>query len=110
MVASLRFAPRRLLTASFPDKIRHVGGRTAEGMGRPAKQAPGAARALLSHAPMVTHFETHWGEAHARQEQYRPACDGPACAGPGLLQRDQVHDVGYFGPGTFEQSPILDTD
>jgi hypothetical protein len=32
---------------------------------------------------MVTHFETHWGEAHARQEQYRPACDGPACAGPG---------------------------
>ena len=27
-----------------------------------------------------------------------------------LLQRDQVHDVGYFGPGTFEQSPILDTD
>ena len=59
VVASLRFAPRRLLTASFPDKIRHVGGRTAEGMGRPAKQAPGAERALLSHAPMVTHFETH---------------------------------------------------
>ena len=27
-----------------------------------------------------------------------------------LLQRHQVHDVGYFGPGTFEQSPILDTD
>jgi hypothetical protein len=26
-----------------------------------------------------------------------------------LLQRHQVHDVGYFGPGTFEQFPILDT-
>jgi hypothetical protein len=27
-----------------------------------------------------------------------------------LLQRHQVHDVGYFGPGTFEQFPIPDTD
>jgi hypothetical protein len=27
-----------------------------------------------------------------------------------LLQRHQVHDVGYFGPGTFEQFPALDTD
>jgi len=27
-----------------------------------------------------------------------------------LLQRHQVHDVGYFGPGTFEQFPILGTD
>ena len=27
-----------------------------------------------------------------------------------LLQRHQVHDVGYFGPGTFEQFPILDAD
>jgi hypothetical protein len=27
-----------------------------------------------------------------------------------LLQRHQVHDVGYFGPGTFEQFPTLDTD
>ena len=27
-----------------------------------------------------------------------------------LLQRHHVHDVGYFGPGTFEQFPILDTD
>ena len=27
-----------------------------------------------------------------------------------LLQRYQVHDVGYFGPGTFEQFPILNTD
>jgi len=27
-----------------------------------------------------------------------------------LLQRHQVHDVGYFAPGTFEQLPILDTD
>ena len=27
-----------------------------------------------------------------------------------LLQRHQVHDVGYFGPGTFEQFPILNTD
>ena len=27
-----------------------------------------------------------------------------------LLQRHQVHGVGYFGPGTFEQFPILDTD
>jgi hypothetical protein len=26
-----------------------------------------------------------------------------------LLQRHQVHDVGYFGPGTFEQFPILDS-
>jgi len=26
-----------------------------------------------------------------------------------LLQRHQVHDVGYFGPGTFEQFPILNT-
>ena len=26
-----------------------------------------------------------------------------------LLQRHGVHDVGYFGPGTFEQFPILDT-
>jgi hypothetical protein len=26
-----------------------------------------------------------------------------------LLQRNQVHDVGYFRPGTFEQFPILDT-
>ena len=25
-----------------------------------------------------------------------------------LLQRHQVHDVGYFGPGTFEQFPVLD--
>ena len=25
------------------------------------------------------------------------------------LQRHQVHDVGYFGPGTFEQFPIPDT-
>ena len=59
VVASLRFAPRRPLTASFPGTIRHLAGRTAEGMGRPAKKAPGAARALLSNAPMVTHFETH---------------------------------------------------
>jgi hypothetical protein len=27
-----------------------------------------------------------------------------------LLQRHQVHDVGYFGPGTFEQFPIVNTD
>jgi hypothetical protein len=27
-----------------------------------------------------------------------------------LLQHHQVHDVGYFAPGTFEQFPILDTD
>jgi hypothetical protein len=26
-----------------------------------------------------------------------------------LLQRHGVHDAGYFGPGTFEQFPILDT-
>jgi hypothetical protein len=26
-----------------------------------------------------------------------------------LLQRHQVHDVGYFGPGTFEQFPIPDS-
>jgi hypothetical protein len=26
-----------------------------------------------------------------------------------LLQRHHVHDVGYFGPGTFEQFPIPDT-
>jgi hypothetical protein len=26
-----------------------------------------------------------------------------------LLQRHRVHDLGYFGPGTFEQFPILDT-
>lgn len=25
-----------------------------------------------------------------------------------LLQRHQVHNLGYFGPGTFEQFPILD--
>jgi hypothetical protein len=25
-----------------------------------------------------------------------------------LLQRHYVHDLGYFGPGTFEQFPILD--
>jgi hypothetical protein len=25
-----------------------------------------------------------------------------------LLQRHDVHDLGYFGPGTFEQFPILD--
>jgi hypothetical protein len=27
-----------------------------------------------------------------------------------VLQHHQVHDVGYFGPGTFEQFPILDRD
>jgi hypothetical protein len=27
-----------------------------------------------------------------------------------LLQHHDVHDVGYFGPGTFEQFPALDTD
>jgi hypothetical protein len=27
-----------------------------------------------------------------------------------LLQRHQVHDVGYFAPGTFEQFPLPDTD
>jgi len=27
-----------------------------------------------------------------------------------LLQHHYVHDVGYFGPGTFEQFPILDGD
>ena len=27
-----------------------------------------------------------------------------------LLQRHDVHDLGYFGPGTFEQFPILDAD
>ena len=26
-----------------------------------------------------------------------------------LLQRHAVHDLGYFGPGTFEQFPIFDT-
>jgi hypothetical protein len=26
-----------------------------------------------------------------------------------LLQRHRVHDLGYFGPGTFEQFPVLDT-
>jgi hypothetical protein len=47
VVASHRFAPRRPLTASFPGTIRHLAGRTAEGVGRVAKQASGAARALL---------------------------------------------------------------
>jgi len=28
----------------------------------------------------------------------------------GLLQYHQVHDVGYFGPGTFEQFPAPDGD
>jgi hypothetical protein len=27
-----------------------------------------------------------------------------------LLQRHDVHDLGYFGPGTFEQFPILHAD
>jgi hypothetical protein len=27
-----------------------------------------------------------------------------------LLQHHYVHEVGYFGPGTFEQFPILDGD
>jgi hypothetical protein len=36
----------------------------------------------------------------------RPAGRGRVVA---LLQRHQVHDVGYFGPGTFEQFAILDT-
>ena len=27
-----------------------------------------------------------------------------------LLQDHHVHDLGYFGPGTFEQFPILDAD
>ena len=26
-----------------------------------------------------------------------------------LLQHHHVHDLGYFGPGTFEQFPVLDT-
>jgi hypothetical protein len=34
------------------------------------------------------------------QDRYRIAA---------LLQRHDVHDLGYFGPGTFEQFPILDT-
>jgi hypothetical protein len=66
VVASHRFAPRRPLTASFPGAIRHLAGRTAEGVGRVAKQAPGAARALLRHAPVVIHFETHWGGRRMR--------------------------------------------
>ena len=37
----------------------------------------------------------------------RPADRGRIAA---LLQRHHVHDVGYFGPGTFEQFPILNTD
>jgi hypothetical protein len=28
----------------------------------------------------------------------------------GLLQHHHVHDVGYFGPGTFEQFPTIDED
>ena len=28
----------------------------------------------------------------------------------GLLQRHHVHDVGYFGPGTFEQFPDVNAD
>jgi len=36
----------------------------------------------------------------------RPADRGRIAA---LLQRHYVHDVGYFGQGTFEQFPILDT-
>ena len=28
----------------------------------------------------------------------------------GLLQHHHVHDVGYFGPGTFEQFPAIDGD
>jgi hypothetical protein len=27
-----------------------------------------------------------------------------------LLQHHHVHDVGYFGPGTFEQFPVIDGD
>ena len=27
-----------------------------------------------------------------------------------LLQRHHAHDVGYFGPGTFEQFPVIDGD
>jgi hypothetical protein len=27
-----------------------------------------------------------------------------------LLQGHHVHDLGYFGPGTFEQFPILNAD
>jgi hypothetical protein len=36
----------------------------------------------------------------------RPKDSGRIAA---LLQRHGVHDVGYFGPGTFEQFPIPDT-
>jgi hypothetical protein len=36
----------------------------------------------------------------------RPEDSGRIAA---LLQRHHVHDVGYFGPGTFEQFPISDT-
>jgi hypothetical protein len=36
----------------------------------------------------------------------RPQDSGRIAA---LLQRHGVHDVGYFGPGTFEQFPIPDT-
>jgi hypothetical protein len=38
-----------------------------------------------------------------------PARPADRCRIAALLQRHYVHDVGYFGPGTFEQFPILDT-
>ena len=47
-------------------------------------------------------------EAHARVERDDPLAERRHVVG--LLQHHRVHDVGYFGPGTFEQFPALDGD
>ena len=81
----LKPEPRRRevgLRADLPDVLDIDGldrgsSVTARGMGRPAKRhlATGTARShtpmvtvLLSMPPVMTHFRTHLGEAHAWQE------------------------------------------
>jgi hypothetical protein len=45
--------------------------------------------------------------ANAISTGLQPAGDSGRIAAP--LQRQGVHDAGYFGPGTFEQFSIPDT-
>src|SRR5262249_27552829 len=51
---------------------------------------------------------SHRARGHGELVLHVPAPPADRRRIAALLQRHQVHDVGYFGPGTFEQFPIPD--
>ena len=73
-------------------------------------QIPALTRDLAAAGVDVSAVEILCGEQGARILDAHGRYHGLRARIGALLQRHQAHDVGYFGSGTFEQFPILDTD